>query len=119
MTSVPIDALPTGRATAVGDGSIVVIRADDGTVCAFAARCPHAGESLDGALVAHGVIICPHHFWRFRSPSGANVAAGPGLEPVPATLDGAAVTVHAPPADAPRSFRQMMLDHARTWRRGD
>lgn len=119
MTSVPLDQLPVGRATAVGDGSVVVVRADDGTVCAYASRCPHASGSLDGALVAHGVIICPHHFWRFRVPSGTNVAAGPDLVQVPATVDEASVTLRGPDIDEPRSFRQMMLDHARTWRRGD
>ena len=119
MTAVRLADLPPGRATAVADGSVVVVRGADGIVCAFASHCPHADESLDGALVTNGVIVCPHHFWRFDVATGANRSTGPGLQPVAVAIDAGVVDVEVPDSAAPRSFRDMMLEHARSWRRGD
>ncbi len=119
MNAVRLDDLPLGRATAVADGSVVVVRGADDIVCAYASRCPHANESLDGALVFGGVIVCPHHFWRFDLATGANRSTGPGLHPVAVEVDAGSVTVEVPDSAAPRSFRDIMLEHARSWRRGD
>lgn len=61
----------------IGDGSVLVVRDDDGTARAFENFCRHRGTRLvsgqEGA--ASSVIRCPYHQWAYRL-DGTLVASG-------------------------------------------
>ncbi|HEX3607026.1 MAG TPA: non-heme iron oxygenase ferredoxin subunit, partial [Candidatus Dormibacteraeota bacterium] len=81
------------REAELGEGRPVCVTADrydillyrrDGSVCAIANRCTHAGAPLDeGAVDAGGEVTCPWHGSRFRLRDGA-VTRGPATAPQPA-----------------------------------
>jgi len=106
------------RAAAVGEGSVLLTRDDDGALHAFANTCRHRGHELlpCGAAAQQKFIICPYHSWTYALDGGLRAAAGfknqPGFQarqwgliPLPVTewhglifVDGSAEA--APLADA-------------------
>ena len=56
------------RAVGLGPNGILLVRAEDRTVRAFANTCRHRGhELLDcGATVKRRGIVCPYHSWSYR-----------------------------------------------------
>src|SRR5215467_2338467 len=66
------------RAEAVGAGSVLLTRAEDGALHAFANSCRHRGHELlpCGASTQQNVIICPYHSWTYGLNGGLRAAAG-------------------------------------------
>ena len=65
------------RAEAIGAGSVLLVRGDDGALRAFANTCRHRGHELlsCGEAARHKMIICPYHAWTY-SLAGELRAAG-------------------------------------------
>jgi Rieske 2Fe-2S family protein len=75
------DQLPdpgSQRAEAVGEGSVLLTRDEDGGLHAFANTCRHRGHELlpCGASAQAKVIICPYHSWTYGLNGGLRAAAG-------------------------------------------
>jgi Rieske 2Fe-2S family protein len=66
------------RAEAVGEGSVLLVRGDEGALRAFANTCRHRGHELlpCGATAQQKVIICPYHSWTYDLDGGLRAAAG-------------------------------------------
>jgi len=66
------------RAEQAGQGSVLLARAEDGALHAFANTCRHRGHELlpCGASASHGVIICPYHAWTYGLDGDLRAAAG-------------------------------------------
>jgi nitrite reductase/ring-hydroxylating ferredoxin subunit len=60
-----------GRQLVVDGRSVAVFR-HQGVVYAMDGICPHAGSPLGPGLVAHGMVECPWHGWRFRFADGTS-----------------------------------------------
>ena len=84
------DQLPepgSQRAEAVGEGSVLLTRGEDGGLHAFANTCRHRGHELlpCGASAQSKVIICPYHSWTYGLAGDLRAAAGfkhrPGFVP--------------------------------------
>jgi Rieske 2Fe-2S family protein len=65
-------------AEAVGEGSVLLVRGEDGVLRAFANTCRHRGHELlpCGAASQAKVIICPYHAWTYGLDGGLRAAAG-------------------------------------------
>jgi len=75
------DQLPepgSQRAEAVGEGSVLLTRGEDGGLHAFANTCRHRGHELlpCGASAQSKVIICPYHSWTYGLAGDLRAAAG-------------------------------------------
>ncbi|HEY2307953.1 MAG TPA: Rieske (2Fe-2S) protein, partial [Streptosporangiaceae bacterium] len=66
------------RAEPFGTGSVLLTRAEDGVLHAFANTCRHRGHELlpCGASAQHKVIICPYHAWTYGLNGDLRAAAG-------------------------------------------
>ena len=66
------------RAEAAGDGSVLLIRGEDGTLRAFANTCRHRGHELlpCGGSTRQKAIVCPYHSWTYSLSGGILAAAG-------------------------------------------
>jgi Rieske 2Fe-2S family protein len=70
----------------VGEGSVLLVRGDDGALRAFANTCRHRGHELlpCGGSSQEKVIICPYHSWTYSLTGELRAAAGfknrPGFE---------------------------------------
>jgi Rieske 2Fe-2S family protein len=66
------------RAEPVGTGSVLLTRAEDGVLHAFANTCRHRGHELlpCGASAQQKVIICPYHSWTYALNGDLQAAAG-------------------------------------------
>jgi Rieske 2Fe-2S family protein len=66
------------HAEPVGAGSVLLTRAEDGVLHAFANTCRHRGHELlpCGASAQQKVIICPYHSWTFALNGDLRAAAG-------------------------------------------
>jgi glycine betaine catabolism A len=66
------------RAESVGEGSVLLVRGDDGALRAFANTCRHRGHELlpCGGAAQQKVIICPYHSWTYTLDGGLRAAAG-------------------------------------------
>ena len=66
------------RAEPAGEGSVLIVRGDDGVLRAFANFCRHRGHELlpCGAVAQAGVIICPYHSWTYGLAGNLRAAAG-------------------------------------------
>ena len=55
------------RAETVGEGSVLLVRDNEGVLRAFANTCRHRGHELlpCGAATQQKVIICPYHSWTY------------------------------------------------------
>ena len=111
--------LPTDVGVAIADGRAVVIRVGD-EVFAYRNECLHQASPLAGGLVKDGVLTCPLHFWRYEATTGAKCGEPEfRLDSYPVRLESGTVLVELPEPDPVRSMREVMLDHAREWDRGD
>jgi len=65
------------HAEAVGTGSVLLTRAEDGVLHAFANTCRHRGHELlpCGASAQQKVIICPYHSWTYALNGDLRAAA--------------------------------------------
>jgi glycine betaine catabolism A len=74
------------RAEPVGAGSVLLTRAEDGELHAFANTCRHRGHELlpCGGSAQRPSIVCPYHSWTFALDGGLKAANGfkgtPGFE---------------------------------------
>jgi Rieske 2Fe-2S family protein len=66
------------RAEPVGTSSVLLTRAEDGALHAFANTCRHRGHELlpCGASAQQKVIICPYHSWTYALNGDLRAAAG-------------------------------------------
>ena len=66
------------HAEPVGTGSVLLTRAEDGVLHAFANTCRHRGHELlpCGASTQQKVIICPYHSWTYALNGDLRAAAG-------------------------------------------
>jgi glycine betaine catabolism A len=66
------------HAEPVGTGSVLLTRAEDGVLHAFANTCRHRGHELlpCGASTRQKVIICPYHSWTYALNGDLRAAAG-------------------------------------------
>ena len=111
--------LPADRGVSIADGRAVVVRVGD-EVFAYRNECLHQASPLAGGLVKDGVITCPLHFWRYEAATGAKCGEPElRLEPYPVRLEAGTVLVRVPAPEAARSMREILLDHAREWDRGN
>lgn len=125
---ISLDALPLNEAVAVGDERGVIVRTANG-VTGFVNRCPHQDRPLTGAHVADGVLICPHHFWRFELPDGQLRSQQPQpteqpqqhcLTALKVTIEGNEVAVELPVVETPAMpLRDQLLARAQSWNRDD
>jgi nitrite reductase/ring-hydroxylating ferredoxin subunit len=75
--------------TSIGGQPVVVWRGTDGTVRAWADRCPHRGMRLSFGFVRDNALTCIYHGWSFGAAAGASggdgrclaVPAHPGMTP--------------------------------------
>ncbi len=104
---------------AAGDRVIAVFNLD-GEVVAIDDRCAHKEQPLAGGVVRDGILTCPSHLWRYDLRTGQRVDA-PGWA-VPRhevrVIDGE-IVVEVPEPTPAKSMRQLLLEHARQWERGD
>ncbi len=57
------------------DGKTVCIGQYDGTLFAFAQKCPHAGAYFkEGIIDQAGNVLCPRHRYKFCVKNGRNVS---------------------------------------------
>lgn len=110
------DRIPDDRCVVTTDGRAVVVRVGD-EFRAYVNRCPHEGHELTSGWIRDGVLVCPHHFWRFETSTGNVVGRSIGLEQLPCHVSADDVTVELTEPEPERSIRQQLLDHAKTWRR--
>ncbi len=111
--------LPSNSCVAVAGGRAVVVRIGD-RAYAYRNECLHQASPLTGGLVKDGVITCPLHFWRYDAATGAKCGEPElQLRSYPVRLESGTVLVELPEAGPARSMREMLLDHAREWERGD
>jgi nitrite reductase/ring-hydroxylating ferredoxin subunit len=98
--------LAAGRRLTVGNG--------DGRLFAVDDACLHRGGSLAGGHLDGSVLACPMHWWRYDVRTGGRLGQ-PGLRlrryPVRVVDDEVRITV--PPAPPARSWREVLLAHAR------
>lgn len=114
-----LEDIPADRCTAIADGRAIVVRVGD-EVVAFENRCLHQASPLAAAVVRDGVLTCPMHFWRYRLPAGAYLGGEGGRLPAyPVSIEDGQVVVEVPDPEPARSMRDLLLEHARTWSRGD
>jgi Rieske 2Fe-2S family protein len=66
------------RAEPAGQGSVLLVRGDDGMLRAFANTCRHRGHELlaCGASAQRNSIICPYHSWTYSLSGGLRFASG-------------------------------------------
>ncbi|MBK6491147.1 MAG: phytanoyl-CoA dioxygenase family protein [Sphingomonadales bacterium] len=82
VTSKTIGPVPTVFADQLADGKIqpidannCVARLSDGSIVAFARRCPHEGADLANGFMSDGQIVCPWHNVPFDPVSGGSPCA--------------------------------------------
>jgi glycine betaine catabolism A len=70
------------RAEPAGEGSVLLVRDDDGSLRAFANTCRHRGHELlpcdtqtRGAQTRQNAIICPYHGWTYSLSGSLRAAA--------------------------------------------
>ena len=66
------------RAEPAGDGSVLLVRGEDGVLRAFANTCRHRGHELlpCGGQARQKSIICPYHAWTYSLDGALRHAAG-------------------------------------------
>jgi nitrite reductase/ring-hydroxylating ferredoxin subunit len=112
-----VESIPTDACVAVAGTKAVVVRVGD-QVVAFENRCLHQETPLAGGTVRNGVLICPAHFWRYRLPVGRHIGTGAQLPTYPVEIVDGEAWVDVPDPEPPKSMRERLLEHARTWEAG-
>jgi nitrite reductase/ring-hydroxylating ferredoxin subunit len=99
----------SGRRVAVGNAGGELFALDDTWL--------HRGGSLACGHLDGAVLICPLHWWRYDVRTGERLGR-PGLllRRYPVRVVDCEVRVTAPPAPPPRSWREILLEHARQGR---
>jgi Rieske 2Fe-2S family protein len=66
------------RAESLGDSGVLLARAEDGVLHAFANTCRHRGHELlpCGTTTTQKSIVCPYHSWAYSLDGGLRAAAG-------------------------------------------
>ncbi|APH00766.1 hypothetical protein ASJ30_03810 [Janibacter indicus] len=99
------------------DGStarVCVALTPDGTPSVLLDRCPHRDIALSGGIVRDGELVCPGHFWRFDTRSGARTdAPTAGATVHPSRVVDAWVEARVPDPPAPAPMREWLLARAR------
>ena len=98
-----------GRRLAVGNAGGRLFALDD--------TCLHRGGSLACGHLDGQVLVCPLHWWRYDVQSGRRLGQ-PGLRVAtyPVRVVDGEVRVTVTPAPPPRSWREVLLEHAREGR---
>jgi nitrite reductase/ring-hydroxylating ferredoxin subunit len=66
-----LDQIPSGKGSAFTAASKdVALFNVDGTICAIADTCPHAGGSLGMGKLDGGIVTCPVHGMKFDVATG-------------------------------------------------
>jgi nitrite reductase/ring-hydroxylating ferredoxin subunit len=101
--------LAAGRRVAVGNAGGELFALDD--------ACLHRGGSLACGHLDGAVLVCPMHWWRYDTRTGRRLG-GPGLRVprYPVRVVGGQVLVTVPPGPKTRSWREILLEHARQGR---
>lgn len=69
-----LDFKPNNIAVVKVDGKKICIGRFNGSIFAFAYKCPHAGGIMaDGYIDALGNIVCPLHRYKYDMKNGRNV----------------------------------------------
>ncbi|WP_349536190.1 Rieske (2Fe-2S) protein [Rhodococcus rhodochrous] len=72
----------TATGTTVDGDSVALWRGTDGTVHAWADRCPHRGMRLSFGFVRQNRLVCLYHGWQFDGAGACrHVPAHPRMEP--------------------------------------
>jgi nitrite reductase (NADH) small subunit len=112
---VPLER-PEGRAQwsfSHGGRSFAVFVAGDSLVVTDGA-CPHNGGPLAEGLVRDGVVTCPWHWYAYELATGrCRTAAGYELRRYPVEEVEGRLYASIPPAEAARSWSQILRAHAR------
>ena len=112
-----VNSIPTDACVAVAGTKAVVVRLGD-QVVAFENRCLHQETPLEGGRVSNGVLMCPAHFWRYRLPAGRHIGTGEQLAIYPVDIVEGEAWVEVPEPEPPKSMRERLLEHARSWEAG-
>ncbi len=98
-------ALRDARITGLAEGALLrvmlkdvplVLVRDQGSLFAFADRCPHQGKPLSGGWVDDGHLVCPYHRFHFKLGTGharRGVCGHASVFEVKATADGCKIGV--------------------------
>jgi len=98
--------LAAGRRLAVGNA--------DGRLFAVDDACLHRGGSLAGGHLDGPVLTCPTHWWRYDVRTGGRLGQpGLRLHRYPVRVVDREVRVAVPPPPPARSWREILLEHAR------
>jgi nitrite reductase/ring-hydroxylating ferredoxin subunit len=117
VTICPVTDLTPGSSATSSDGTIVVFNVD-GELFALDNRCAHKQQPLADGVVRDGIVTCPAHLWRYDVATGDRTdARGFAVASHPVTVSDGQVAVEVPDLAPERSMRELMLDHAREWRR--
>ncbi|MEZ5116495.1 MAG: Rieske (2Fe-2S) protein [Candidatus Nanopelagicales bacterium] len=115
----PAADLPEGTCRQVESGGrAVLVTIVDGHPYAVDDACLHKAGSLSGGVVRDGSVTCPLHWWRYDLRTGAlhgSESAGLATYECRVSEDGW-VEVDVPPAPPARSWRELLLEHAREGR---
>lgn len=84
-------------------------------------RCAHRGGPISKGWVSDGIVTCPWHWWRYRLDTGERLGSDRiSLETYPVKVRDDVVVVEAPEQpEEPSSMRELLLEHARQWKRGE
>lgn len=119
---VTADWIPVGAATREEGqpqrfdvaGRAVMVTVFDGTPYALDGDCLHRGASLSDGICRDGVVTCPAHWWRYDLRTGRlQGSQDVFLASYPSRIVEGVIEVLVPAQEAPRSMRQILLDHAR------
>jgi nitrite reductase (NADH) small subunit len=95
-----------GRRVAVGNAGGELFALDD--------TCLHRGGSLACGYLDGEVLICPLHWWRYDVRSGRRLGQPElAVASYPVRVVDGEVRVTVPPAPPSRSWRELLLEHAR------
>jgi nitrite reductase/ring-hydroxylating ferredoxin subunit len=96
----------SGRRVAVGNAGGELFALDD--------TCLHRGGSLACGHLVGAVLACPMHWWRYDVRTGERLGRpGLRLRRYPIRVVDGEVRVTVPPAPPARSWREILLEHAR------
>ena len=122
MTGPPVE-VGAGRAEELPAGTVRLLEAAGrrlavgnagGRLFALDDACLHRGGSLACGHLDGEVLICPLHWWRYDVHSGRRLGQ-PSLRVAthPVRVVDGEVQVTVTPAPPPRSWREILLEHAR------
>jgi|tagenome__1003787_1003787.scaffolds.fasta_scaffold20976809_4 nitrite reductase (NADH) small subunit len=112
---VPLER-PAGRAqwSFSHGGRIFAVFADGDSLYVTDGACPHNGGPLAEGLVREGVVTCPWHWYAYELATGrCRTAAGYELRRYPVVEAEGLWYAAIPPAEAARSWSQILRAHAR------